>query len=409
MKEQQQILFLGENGFPVGFAAIQRQLLMAKGLAENGYNVTVVSAKGNHTKEVDVPKEGVYQGIRYVYMSDSIHRPDSFITRNFKKITGKLKELNYIYQVHKTGTLTACIVSKRDLGLLILYWFWLKILNIPLLLNYCELNSSIETRTGFINKIHDTIFEWVVPRICTQVLPISTYLDQTLKRTYPAVNTLKVPILSDFDRFNKSVIRDEVIRILYCGSPLYNSVIQFVLEAIDLVDVNKKKVEFVFVLGGKPSLFPIIEQRLRESRYAGHIKLLKNIPDTEIPKIYASSTALLIPLRPTIQDKARFPHKIGEAMASGCAIITTNYGEIKEFDFEDGQTALIANQYDIKQFAEKIQFAINHTDKMNKIGQAGYQLAQKKFRPSIYGVQIMNFLNIEEKSKVSLQFDKVNP
>ena len=73
---------------------------------------------------------------------------------------------------------------------------------------------------------------------------------------------------------------------------------------------------------------------------------------------YKNAKALLIPLRPITQDEARFPHKIGEYLASGNPAISTNYGEIKHY-FKDQETMLIADSYQINDFAGKMQYILD--------------------------------------------------
>ena len=46
---------------------------------------------------------------------------------------------------------------------------------------------------------------------------------------------------------------------------------------------------------------------------------------------FFNSEALLIPLRNTIQDIARFPNKLSEYVGVSGLIITTDVGEIKDY------------------------------------------------------------------------------
>ena len=73
--------------------------------------------------------------------------------------------------------------------------------------------------------------------------------------------------------------------------------------------------------------------------------MFSNLTNRALNDLYKNAIALLIPLRPTLQDEARFPHKIGEYLASGNPVISTNYGEVKHY-FQDGHDMLIASRYD---------------------------------------------------------------
>jgi len=88
------VVYLGENGFPIGFGAIQKMILVSKSLIEEGAKVTVVNRKGSFApdKPIDVSVEGKFEGINYVYTSGTIYRPSGFFARNIQKIKGSYKE-----------------------------------------------------------------------------------------------------------------------------------------------------------------------------------------------------------------------------------------------------------------------------------------------------------------------------
>ena len=384
-KRNQHILSLGENGFPIGFAAIQRQKLIAKGLAEQGYTVTVLSAKGVHNSSIDFPVQGEDEGILYKFTSGSIHKPKSGFKRNWLKIVGKWKEFAYIRSLKRTKQLKACVVSTRDIEQLVFYRLWLKWLNIPMLLDYCELYSAIASRKKGLN---DYFFDRYAPKLCDGIMPISDYLANEIKRHAPNKPLLKIPIICDFNRFSHPIQRDDTLRLLYCGSPSYVPIVQFVLNAFDKVSFGNRKVELMVVMGGKTADLEKIAAIIAKAKHRNHISFNTNVSDEAIPVFYSRATALLIPLRDTIQDTARFPHKVGESLASKCTIITTAFGEINAYDFTHQKTAFIAKAYDETVFAEQIQYVINHPEEATTIGKAAHQLAAKEFDYKIHGKKL---------------------
>jgi hypothetical protein len=56
------------------------------------------------------------------------------------------------------------------------------------------------------------------------------------------------------------------------------------------------------------------------------------------------------------------------------------------------QNALIANKYDIKQFSEKIEYAISENTKLSEISENSYKTGLKNFDYKINGEKIYNFL-----------------
>ncbi len=105
---------------------------------------------------------------------------------------------------------------------------------------------------------------------------------------------------------------------------------------------------------------------------------------------YCEAKALLIPLRPTLQDTARFPHKIGEYLASGNPIITTNYGEVKHH-FRQGETAFIAEEYKVAAYAEQMQLILNQPEMAKAVGKKGKEYGLAQFDCTVHGMRMLTF------------------
>ncbi|MEM6965970.1 MAG: glycosyltransferase, partial [Bacteroidota bacterium] len=322
-KAQLDILFLGENGFPVGFGAIHRQMLMAKGLVKERCKVTVISAKGTLKKGHPLSPKGEFEGIEYEFTSGAVYKSTSFFERNWLKLKGKVNELRKIAQLRRAGKVDGCVVSTMDFDNLVLYWIWLKIWRLPMILNLCELNSSMASRTGWRLKINDYLFDRFAPVLCDGVCPISEYLIHRVERYAPGKPLIKMPILCDFQKFDLHIKRSKEVKFLYCGAASYRQLIQFIMQSFEKLKIEKRPVYLDFILGGSDDEINAVKSLIATSDKSNQIRLYTNIPHQEIPKYYAEASALLIPLRPTLQDEARFPHKLGEYLASGSPVITT--------------------------------------------------------------------------------------
>ncbi len=387
------IVYLGETGFPLGFAAIQRQALIAKGLIAAGCKVTVISFKGSHSKDKDFPPSGTKEGISYRYASGDIHRPESFLRRNFQKIKGRIGEWVYLRQQKKRLQLDYALISSMHFGSLLWYSIILKVLRVPAILSLVELNSAIVSRKKLGLRINDFLVDRYAVSLFDGVLPISDYLMQHSKDCAPGKPTFKAPIICDFSEFDIPADEKEGVRFVYCGAPRYFQLIKFVLEAFDMVQFGNQQVSLDFILGGGTSA-EIEQIKIEVSRQSkkDRIRLFRNVPRSELIQLYRNATALLIPLRPSLQDRARFPHKLGEYLASGRAVITTAYGEINSYNFIDKRTALVAEEYKSDAFGRKMQWVIDHPSEAGKIGEAGRQMGLVNFSHLLLGEGIKQFL-----------------
>lgn len=406
-KDHPHIVFLGEVGFPVGFAAIQRQLLTARGMVEAGCKVTVISFKGNHGPEQQFPPSGTHQGVHYHYPTGNIHRPSGFVKRNWMKLAGRYKELRYVWRLKRSGDLTAGYVSTEKIQRIFLYWALFKIMGVPLVLNYDELKSHVAPNS-FIQKWNDRLFDRLSARLSDGVTPISNYISDHVKVIRPKLPILKLPILCDFSKFDPNGVETDEISFTYCGAPSYLESITFVVTAFDQLEVSGKKIFLDFVLGGNLRDVNHVREYIAKAKNQANIRIQANITRDEVLAQYARASAVLIPLRPTVQDTARFPHKLGEYLASGKPVITTAFGEIRHYNFIDGKTALVAADYDPFSFSEKMQFILDYPDKARAIGKQGREMGIENFNYKDLGNALKEFiLSFRDREKETVS-SKVN-
>ncbi|MEL6867701.1 MAG: glycosyltransferase, partial [Bacteroidota bacterium] len=369
------VVYLGECGFPLGLANIQKMILVSKSLIKAGAKVTVINRKGKFDPDEPqhIAPNGIFEGIHYVYTSGSIYRPKGFFRRNLQKLYGIWQEFLYLRDLKKKGELQAGIISCYHLGQVILYRLYASLLGFPVVLNYVEWASSMQHRNSWTEKINDYIFDnWVV-RSMHGALAISEVLMDNFRQIAPQKGLFKLPILCDFEQFNLPKNGNPDPYFLYCGGLSYREVIDFILKAYDQLPEEPYMNLYLVLGGGTKQEYEVLKKDIAKMQKADRVKVFLDVPHQQIPGLYIPAKALLIPLRPTLQDAARFPHKIGEYVASGNPMIATNYGEVAHY-FKDEETALVANSYEVAAFAERMQFVLQHPEKAQQIGEKGKAL-----------------------------------
>jgi glycosyltransferase involved in cell wall biosynthesis len=266
-----------------------------------------------------------------------------------------------------------------------------KIFRFKTVLNYVEFYSRVKKKWYQVNSwFNDKMFDKYSPVLVDSVLPISEFLIDHLKKSVPQKKYLKIPVLTDFDKYANCDDLQEKRYFLFCGHTNYAEIIKFNIDSF--VQLNDDSFYLYLVINGSEKLIDDVRDYINATPLKSQIQLFSKLSEKQLYTYYKNATALLIPLRPTYQDVARFPHKIGEYLASGNPVISTNYGEVK-FYFKDMVNMLIADSYDINQFAEKMRFVINNMCEVKKIGIKGKELALNKFNYEIQGQVIDNFLN----------------
>lgn len=386
-------VYLGENGFPIGFGAIQKMILISKALIAEGAHVTVINRKGKFEpgSSVSVDTEGFYEGIHYIYTAGSIFRPNSFLARNWQKIKGSYREFQYLRRLKKAGKLDAAIVSCYGFIHVLMYRTYASLLGFPIVYNYVELARVLDSRQSISLKLNDLLFEKLLLPSMDGAFPISEVLVKQFEKLAPQKKWLKIPIIGEFDKFDIEADKVERDYFAYCGALAYRAVIDFVLKAYDQLSKDNPVDLHLILGGGTTGEYKDLLAFVKTLAKGNQVKIFRNVQHAEIPKHYKPAKALLIPLRDTIQDAARFPHKIAEYVASGNPMISTNFGEVAHY-FKDGENALIANDYDIDLFAKKMQFVLDNPEAAKTIGERGKQLGLNAFNHFTYGPKILAFL-----------------
>lgn len=391
--ERFHVVYLGESGFPVGFGAIQKLIMVSKALIHEGAEVTVINRKGRFDpdKVMDIPLKGNFEGINYIYTAGSVYRASGFFKRNFQKIKGAFNEYLYLRRLKSANQLDAGIISCYDLGAVLLYRLYGYFLNFPVVYNYVEMAQVLDSRKALRLRINDYLFERFLIPSMDGALPISEVLMKHYKKLAPSKKMLKVPILCEFEKFDVKVKKPERDFFLFCGALAYQATLDFVLHAYDLLPENNPVDLHLVLGGGTDEDYQKVLDRIKKLKKGKQVKVFHNVPHSEIPGHYKPAKGLLIPMRPTLQDAARFPHKIGEYVASGNPMISNNFGEVANY-FKDGETALVAETYTIEDFASKMKFVLEHPEAAKNIGEKGKALGLKVFNHLTYGPKILSFL-----------------
>jgi glycosyltransferase involved in cell wall biosynthesis len=388
-----QIVFLGLDSFPGYLAEAQKSRLIARSLVESGCTVTVINRWWN----VDMKPtgqtlyaEGEFQGLKYVFACGTPERPSSWILRKLLRIKGLIVELLVLQRMSKVRHIQGALISPRNFLDILYYRLLSSLFSFPLVLTLVESFSAITQRASFLVRINAFLLDRFAPRLAHGVLPISEHLSSTCKLIVPRKPLLKVPVLVDFGRF-ENVHRQSVEKyLLYCGSLGYLEVIRFILKAYQ-ISAATRDVYLYLVVSGSAIQFDGLSKDIADIKKGELVKVYTRQSDEQLTQLYINAYALLIPLRPTVRDTARFPHKIGEYCASGRPIATIASGEIPLY-FEHGKNAMIAETYDTVSYARILDQLLADPAMAEKIGSEGKSVAEKEFNYRLYGPRIKHFI-----------------
>lgn len=388
-REKLNIVHVGVSGIPyVRNASVNRCIAIYSLLSEDYFSVYALNNRASSLSQTPtgIKKKGKLFNISYQYTPLKQYIPSGFFERRINNASGRFNELILLLKLgFKKEIDLMLFYPKGNFFELIYYRLFSKVFGFPLVSHYVEYRSAFAGRNNYWNKINDKLFDNYFMFFVNGVIPISEYLIEKIKIKRKKLPFLKIPPLTDFNYF-KSIKKVESKYFLYVSHSGYTKAIELILESFDLIEDNKY--HLYLILSGENEK---IKRKIIAHKKYKLIKVFSNLDFKELIQYYINATALLIPLSNSIQDRARFPQKISEYLASKNPIITTNYGEIPYY-FEDQVNALVAKKNTAQSIAEKMKFIITNQKKAKLIGLKGYETGLKHFFNLAYKDDIKRFM-----------------
>lgn len=387
------VFVLGVEGFPSGGARIEKLKLIGKSLQAEGCKIHFVINTWSRFKKNELPSEGEENGITYHYSSGITYRPDSFLSRRYIKFKGLINEVLFLLR-NKCDVAIVSVISGMFFPIL-KYWLISRLKGYKIYYPHHEEESAIKVES-FIHKVNLFFFKRFAWRFLDGALPISTFLENKIKERRPVLPTLIIPALVDFEIFNNCKSSEENIikdYYLYCGSYYYFDIIIFIIQSFERIDNHEYKL--YLICSGEDEKRIKLEERIKKSPKSELIILYGFLSYEELVEKYLNAFALLIPLKGTLPDIARFPHKVGEYSASKRPIIATDVGDLSRY-FKNLENIIFARSFDVVDFSNAMQYVIQNPEKSELIGLKGFEVGLKYFNYFSYGERLADFMDIKK-------------
>jgi len=381
MTEKPIFIILGAGGFPNRISAAgNKYFFMSKALLYHDYDTLLIN-KYNVSCGVD-NENGIIDGVEYNYLS-GINKRVSFYSKIIGEIKASLKLVVFLRKVKLKLSYNYLTISYTPIINVILYWILCKVFRCKLVLSIMEYHPSMAR--GVFQRIRVFLFWRFSFYFADGILPISTYLKERCERRKKRVLVYKVPVLADYNHnsFKKTSSKEKYF--LYCGSIGYFEVIDLLINSFN--QLSSEDVFLRLILHGDPSKIEHVRTITKSN-----IKIYSDLSQHELYQYYSNAAGLLIPLRPTIQDQARFPQKIAEYLASSSPILTNPIGEINYY-FKDGENAIFAKEYSSEAYCKAMKFVLDNPKLSIEIGENGYRMGFKNFHYESISKEFSEFLN----------------
>lgn len=386
------IFFVGLSGVPYTKRACDTRLLsFANIFTSKKHKVTIL----NRLPEIDNSEkknENFSTDIKIIELFTR-KKPKSLVGTILCRFISYPKELFLLYNLNKRDHIDILHLYSGHYFEFVHYYVISKIIKAKIVYQYVEVRSEIE-RESLYHKINGALCDKFGSKLFDGVISISNYIDNLVAFHSPLIPRIKVPPICETKYFDSIKVPSvSVPYILFCGSAYYHEVINLIINSYKLSKATKD-FKLILVLSGPEKSMKNILVNAKDN-----IEILSGLLYDDLIRYYLGASALLIPLRNTIQDKARFPNKICEYTACKGLIVTNNVGEIPYY-FTDGKDALIASDFSSEALIEKLNLVVAmSSEEIYRIKDKSHQLCYSFFDNSVYSTDLDLFLKKVVKDK----------
>jgi glycosyltransferase involved in cell wall biosynthesis len=372
--------------YPVGMACTNRIQLYARGLLKQGNEVKIIlPIPLEHPDQViNISRKGCFEKVKYEHAWHTSTRSKSFLHRRWHDFLSPLYAALITLRDHPDSIL---LVSTSAYHIL-LFKIVTTIRGICFFKESSELPFFEHEQLNFWQRFYvNSIF-----RLFNGVIVISNTLYDYLK---PRISSngylLKIPILVDVNQVYLEEVACEKT-IVYTG-PLTQQKDGILTIIKSFFSIAESFPDYVLELTGNLSSSPVreaIHELINNSGSQQKVRFLGFIDREELLEVLNRATVLLLAKPFNRQSTACFPTKLGEYLATGNPVLTTNVGEISNF-LEDGITAFLSEPT-VKDFAARLHDILSDLSTARLVGARGQALARQKFDYSVQVKPLSSFL-----------------
>lgn len=383
------VVIIGLQDFPNGFALTEKMKLVAKIILEGQGRVIIINRKGIVIDKASTNKKfhlGKYKGTIFISLIKKITSGSTLFFEPLKIIFFEPFLMKRCKAKDKKNLL---FIGYDYFPFVIYYRIICIVLGYELVINIMEFHIGVNKKS-VIKQINAKLFDRFSFYFADKTIVISNKLSNYIKYHHPNLPQFKLPALADFNHRQEKPPTDKKSYIVYCADIGYIEVLYFIINVFEII--NKiSDIELYLILHGRSEEIEMFKNKISKLTCYKKIVFFTNLEKDNLYNIYFNAFCFVVPLRPTPQDEYRFPQKIAEFTLTKRPIITTNYGEVPIY-FNDSETAFISKEYSINSFSQKVIEAINNPELASIVGKKAYILGSKNFNYKNYITSLNAFL-----------------
>jgi len=205
----------------------------------------------------------------------------------------------------------------------------------------------------------------------------------------------KVPIMVDFEFYQRKTVPPKCNYPYMIHSATINNHKDGIIDVFKaLYEINnKKEVNLFFYLTSKVGLSAIkrqIHEIIKESKIEENIKFIEDLDEETLLAYQAHCSFVIINKVESIQNRFNFATRLGEYLALGIPVITTNVGEVTKY-LQDNVSCKFVDSNDTAGLTACAIELLSDAELSRRIGHAGKIIAKDKFDFKVNSKAIYDF------------------
>jgi glycosyltransferase involved in cell wall biosynthesis len=178
-------------------------------------------------------------------------------------------------------------------------------------------------------------------------------------------------------RFVPSLRKKTTKSLLFVGRVVEKKGLRFLIAA--LPEILEKHPDAQLRVAGDGQELSTMKKLASDIGVAGQVHFIGAVTNEALPGLYQTSDVVVFPsVVATGGDREGFGLVLVEALGCECAVVATDLPASRDI-IQDGATALVVQQKDARQIADKVVQLLNDPELRNSLGVRGRQHVLKRF------------------------------
>lgn len=395
---------LFENAFPIADASSNRLLSIAKGINEDGSEMTVYCLRPSEKipNVINKDAKGEINGVKYIYPAGTTIWPPGKVAQIkifFKSIINSWKAIAKSNKESKIDILYSYTYS-IPLNLIFLLFARTHKMKFVYFVDEYPYSILFPDKYGFIYKWFDLkLFYKIFDVILVMTTPLHEFYSKIKKRN-TAIEVIPMTVQPErFENYSGEA-PENVPYFVYAGFLGDNKDgVDIMIKAFGIFSKKYPDV-YLYILGysDRKEDHEKLKSLAEISGIGDKVIFTGKIHRDFIPFYFCNASAMLLSRPDNIQAKGGFPTKLGEYLATGNPVVVTKVGEIPEY-LKDGINAFMADPDSVESFANKMIEVMDNPERARQIGLKGKELTKTVFNNNVQAKRIIDFMLKELNSR----------